>query len=91
VADVYDALTAARLYKPAWSPERARRAIEEGAGTQFDPLVVEAFGRRFEEFLCVADRFVDSIPTATGAMAFIEAMPADSTSLAAASRALAVI
>lgn len=43
VADVYDALTSSRSYRMAWSHERAVEAIREGAGTQFDPLVVEAF------------------------------------------------
>ncbi len=90
VADVYDALTSVRLYKPAWPPERARRAIEKGAGTQFDPYIVEAFQRRFDEFVLVAARFADSVLTATGAMAFIEAFPADSMSSLEALTTLAV-
>jgi PAS domain S-box-containing protein len=43
VADVYDALTHDRPYKPAWAPERAIQEIERGSGAQFDPAVVEAF------------------------------------------------
>ncbi len=90
VADVYDALTATRLYKPAWTPRRARRAIEEGAGTQFDPVIVEAFQRRFEDFLEVGERFADCVPTAMGAMAFIELAAADSTSSVEVSTAIPV-
>ncbi|HPF39138.1 MAG TPA: HD domain-containing protein [Phycisphaerae bacterium] len=43
VADVFDALTSRRVYKPAWSREDAARAIREGAGRMFDPSVVAAF------------------------------------------------
>ncbi len=51
VADVYDALTSARVYKPALSHAEACRIISEGRGTQFDPVVVDAFveiGDRFD-------------------------------------------
>lgn len=37
LADVYDALVSERVYKKAFSSEKAREIIEEGAGTQFDP------------------------------------------------------
>ena len=43
VVDVYDALANARVYKPAFPHQRCVDIIKEGAGTQFDPLVVEAF------------------------------------------------
>lgn len=43
LADVYDAVTSKRPYKPAYSHEQALRIIREGAGTQFDPDVVAAF------------------------------------------------
>jgi len=43
VADVFDALTNERPYKKAWPVEEARAEIQSKAGTQFDPLVVEAF------------------------------------------------
>ena len=42
VADVYDALTSKRVYKPAMSHEEAVKLIVEGRGAQFDPLVVDA-------------------------------------------------
>ena len=45
VADVFDALTSRRPYKPALDCAHARARIQEGAGTYFDPLVVEAFLR----------------------------------------------
>lgn len=43
VADVFDALTHDRPYKPAWPVSQAVARIERGAGTQFDPSVVAAF------------------------------------------------
>ena len=43
VADVYDALISMRSYKEPFSLEKAEQIIREGAGTQFDPIVVEAF------------------------------------------------
>ena len=43
VVDVFDALTHARPYKEAWPVDRALATVEEGAGAQFDPQVVEAF------------------------------------------------
>ncbi len=42
VADVYDALTNDRPYKPAWSPAEALEEIRRLSGTQFDPQVVGA-------------------------------------------------
>jgi ribosomal protein L11 methylase PrmA len=42
VADVFDAMTSARVYKPSCSPLVARDEIVAGAGSQFDPQVVDA-------------------------------------------------
>ncbi|MBQ4271611.1 MAG: HD domain-containing protein [Clostridiales bacterium] len=41
VADVLDALTSPRVYKPAFPLSRAMGMIEEGKGIQFDPRCVE--------------------------------------------------
>ncbi len=43
LADVYDALTSKRVYKPAMSHEDAAAIIIKERGTQFDPGVVDAF------------------------------------------------
>jgi putative nucleotidyltransferase with HDIG domain len=43
VVDVWDAVTSDRPYRRAWSREKALAHIQEGAGTHFDPLVVEVF------------------------------------------------
>jgi len=43
VADVFDALSNKRPYKPAFPLERCFQIMEEGRGTHFDPKVLEAF------------------------------------------------
>lgn len=43
VADVFDALTSPRVYKPAFPLDKALDIIKEGKGTQFDPKCVEVF------------------------------------------------
>jgi HD-GYP domain-containing protein (c-di-GMP phosphodiesterase class II) len=43
VADAFDAMTSARPYRPAVAADRALAELVICAGTQFDPLVVEAF------------------------------------------------
>lgn len=43
VADVFDALTSPRVYKPAFPIEKALEILQEGAGTQFDPKCIEVF------------------------------------------------
>ena len=43
VADVYDALTSARSYKPAFSREEALRIMEEQRGRMFQPELLDLF------------------------------------------------
>ena len=45
VVDVYDAMTARRLYRQPVSHEEAVQLIVGGRGTHFDPDVVDAFVR----------------------------------------------
>ncbi len=42
VADVYDALTSNRPYRPAWPPDRALEVIERDIGDAFDAECVAA-------------------------------------------------
>ncbi|NMG46602.1 response regulator [Azoarcus communis] len=60
VADVFDALTTPRPYKPAFSLERAKGLIEAGRGSHFDPDVVGAFIETYAEFVAVAERYRDA-------------------------------
>lgn len=43
VADAYDAMTSPRSYNRVLSPEEALNELKRCKGTQFDPVVVEAF------------------------------------------------
>ena len=43
VADVFDALTHDRVYRPAMSLEDAMVVLSDGRGTHFDPQVLDAF------------------------------------------------
>ncbi|MCP4249746.1 MAG: response regulator [bacterium] len=61
LADVYDALTTKRIYKEAFSHEKARRIIIEGSGTQFDPDVVDAFLACEDEFERLATVMADEV------------------------------
>jgi putative nucleotidyltransferase with HDIG domain len=45
VCDVYDALVSHRVYRPAWSQDRALGLLREESGTAFDPSCVAALER----------------------------------------------
>jgi putative two-component system response regulator len=53
LADVYDALTTKRVYKPAMPHEAAVEIIRESSGFHFDPEIVEAFLRIDEEIRAI--------------------------------------
>lgn len=55
LADVYDALTSKRVYKPAYTHETARSIIVEGSGKHFDPAVVDAFLENERQFSAVRE------------------------------------
>ncbi|MCR4955400.1 MAG: HD domain-containing protein [Lachnospiraceae bacterium] len=59
VADVFDALTSPRVYKPAYTLEKALEIIKEGSGTQFDPKCVEVFVDSIGEVKKVLKRYQD--------------------------------
>jgi HD-GYP domain-containing protein (c-di-GMP phosphodiesterase class II) len=59
LADVYDALISKRVYKPAFSHDKARQVIIEGRGSHFDPDVVDAFLAVEADFRRIAAEFSD--------------------------------
>lgn len=59
VADVYDALISKRVYKPAFTHEKAVEIIAKDSGTHFDPDMGEAFLAIQEEFKAIATELAD--------------------------------
>jgi len=59
VADVFDALTSKRPYKPAWPVEDAVALLEKGKGAHFDPRLVDLFLGSMDDILEIRDRFRD--------------------------------
>lgn len=57
VADVFDALTSARPYKPAWTIERTIELINNESGKHFDPEIVECFINNLDEILAIKAKF----------------------------------
>ena len=51
IADVYDALVSERPYKKAFTHEEACRIIEYGAGSQFDPALIDVFRKVSHQFV----------------------------------------
>jgi putative two-component system response regulator len=67
IADVFDALTSERPYKPAWPIEKAVALITEGAGRHFDPALVPLFARELPGLLEIRELFRDAdVPGAAG-------------------------
>jgi putative two-component system response regulator len=59
VADVYDALTSKRVYKPALPHEEAFGIIMRGRGSHFDPTAIDIFQSIQNTFQNIAARFAD--------------------------------
>lgn len=61
LADVFDALTSKRIYKPVYSNEYSLEYIAQAAGKQFDPEVVDAFMRGIDNILKIQASFKDEL------------------------------
>jgi putative two-component system response regulator len=57
VADVYDALVCARVYKPAFSFETTIKIMMDGKGSQFDPVLTDAVMQIQERFKQIAEQY----------------------------------
>ena len=60
VADVFDALSSKRPYKPAFPLQKCFAIMAEGRGTQFDPEVLDAFFVRRDDIIQIQ---IDSADT----------------------------
>lgn len=59
IADVYDALISERVYKPAFSHEKAVQIITDGSGSHFEPLLVDIFVSIEGKFREIASKYRD--------------------------------
>jgi putative two-component system response regulator len=59
VADVFDALSSKRPYKPPFPLEKCFQLLEEGRGRHFDPVVLDAFFKRRKDIIETQIRFAD--------------------------------
>jgi len=59
VADVFDALTSVRPYKPAWPLADVVAEIKQQSGRQFEPRIVDAFLARLPDILAATAEYRD--------------------------------
>lgn len=59
IADVYDALTHDRVYRPALSEDEVLSIMCQGSGTHFDPLLLALFMSHLEEIDLIAREYPD--------------------------------
>jgi len=59
VADVFDALTSKRPYKPAWSVEDALAHMRAQSGHHFDPALIEVLDRCLEQILDIKGKWTE--------------------------------
>ncbi|WP_043648351.1 response regulator [Chitinilyticum litopenaei] len=65
LADVFDALTTKRPYKEPWTIDAASAEIWRGAGTHFDPQLVDAFFANLDEIVLLKQKWdekTESLP-----------------------------
>ena len=61
VADVFDALSTKRPYKPAFPLEKCFQILIDGRGSHFDPAVLDAFLSKREEIVAIQIKYSDDI------------------------------
>ena len=68
VADVFDALTSDRVYRPAMALDETLAILADGRGSHFDPLVLDAFLDSLPTVVSIRDMYADE-PTETRVLA----------------------
>lgn len=61
LADVYDALCSARIYKDAWKESDVLDLIKNEAGAQFDPEIVAIFFEALDVIKSIQERYTHTI------------------------------
>lgn len=57
ICDVFDALLSKRPYKEAWDVEDVIEEVKKGAGSHFDPVLVDVFLKNINKFISIKEKF----------------------------------
>lgn len=57
IADVFDALSVERVYKPAWPMEKILEFMRSERGKKFDPALIDIFFENLDEFLEIRKKY----------------------------------
>ena len=60
VADVFDALSVDRVYRPAWQEKDVWAFIHDGSGTAFDPEIVHLFEQARDEITAIKRQYIEN-------------------------------
>lgn len=60
VADVFDALSTARAYKPAFPLDKCLGILRDSRGSHFDPDIVDAFFARLDDMIAIFREYGDA-------------------------------
>lgn len=63
VCDVFDALTSNRVYKAAFSIDKALEIMREGRGKHFDPNLLDHFLEAMDQILAIKEKNPDDAPS----------------------------
>jgi putative nucleotidyltransferase with HDIG domain len=87
VADVYDAIASDRAYRSAMSEEKILGIMYGGAGSQFDPKVIEVFRGLYDSGTIgqVMDQFLQEPETSPAKAASVKATSSEASSTGASS------
>lgn len=61
IADVFDALTSKRCYKPAFPLDKTRAIMAGGRGQHFDPALLDLFWSHIDEFMAIRAKNLDRV------------------------------
>lgn len=75
IADVFDALTSERPYKPAWTEEESVEFLRREKGRHFEPRLVDLFIERLPEIRRIREQYADAGPQPPPGTAAWEQLP----------------
>jgi HD-GYP domain-containing protein (c-di-GMP phosphodiesterase class II)/CHASE1-domain containing sensor protein len=62
IVDVFDALSHDRVYRPALPEEEVTKIMTQGAGKQFDPMLLAVFLAHYETMVNILEKYPDESP-----------------------------